>query len=272
MNKKFFNFDFFNITQFNTVDSDRYQISSDLEFVHLRISLKNGTTILNHTISTIPQTIFLHVQPGTRVTLLINDRAGALSLSKILTTYHIIVEQNANVTSLIGLMHSLHVGLDLHFYLQGTHGQAQAFGIYALNDQQQVEIKTYQMHHASYTQSQVELKGMLKGQAQANVQGLIYIDQAAYKSDASQENKNIVCGQQARVVSIPSIEVLQHDVQCSHGSAVGQFDQKHLWYLQSRGLTSHQAYQLLIASFFGPVVEKFEKGELFMETLCQKMI
>ena len=244
-----------------------YQIPTDQESVHLVIPAR-VSTILTHEIVRINQTITIHVQDHADVKIQLQDEPQSIGS----TILHIFVQQHAQVTCLLGLMQSSSVNLEIHLYLQGAYAQADVFGLYALNQDQKVIIKTFQMHHGPNTQSNVELKGMLKDHAQADVQGLIYIDGQARKADASQENKNIVFGKNARVVSIPSIEVLQHDVQCCHGTAIGQFDAKHLWYLQSRGLSGMQAHQLLVTSFFGQVMQKFENKEKFMEMVCQKMI
>ena len=58
----------------------------------------------------------------------------------------------------------------------------------------------------------------------------------------------------ARAISVPNIEVLTHEVQCGHGSAIGRLDEEQLWYLQARGLSPNQAEQMLINGFFNDVL------------------
>lgn len=217
----------------------------------------------------IQQSFTLFVLEGSATHLWVHDGTHTFEQTII---YHVHIAKNAHFTCLLGFVHADQVNIEIHLYLEGDGAKADVFGIYALSEQQHCTVKTYQKHYAPHTQSQVVLKGMLKSQAQAKIAGLIYIGKDAIKADGSQENKNIVLSVQAHVVSIPSIEVLQHDVQCSHGTAVGQFDQQHLWYLISRGLDVDQAQQLLIRSFFGTIIEKFQDPEKFMEMVCQKMI
>lgn len=217
------------------------------------------------------QSFTLSVPEGSLQHLLIIDSLHTFELEQKYI-YHVQIAKNGHFTCLLGFLYANQVNIELHLYLEGDGAQADVFGIYALSEKQQVKIKTYQMHHGTHTKSQVVLKGMLKGQALADIAGLIYIGKNAVKANGLQENKNIVLSSQAHVVSIPSIEVLQHDVQCNHGTAVGQFDQQHLWYLTSRGLDVYQAHQLLIRSFFGTIVQKFQNSEEFMEMICQKMI
>ncbi len=82
-----------------------------------------------------------------------------------------------------------------------------------------------------------------------------------------QVNKNILLSPSAKAVSIPSLEILTNDVQCSHGSAVGQLDQGHIFYLMARGLQEVQAKQLLLESF----IENSILDETVINTLQQKV-
>jgi Fe-S cluster assembly scaffold protein SufB len=213
----------------------------------------------------------IEVEKGFKVKLLLLD-ADFKALQNTTIEYHVFVQEQAEFTLLIGLADVCSLDLTIRLYLQSDCSKAEVFGVYGLSGDDQVKIKTYQMHEGKNTKSSVLLKGMLKDRANVDIQGLIYIAKGASKADASQENKNIVCSPLARVISVPSIEVLHHDVQCCHGAAIGQFDEKHLWYLQSKGLNFYQVHQMLMASFFGQVVQKFDNPEQFMEKLCKKMI
>ena len=84
-------------------------------------------------------------------------------------------------------------------------------------------------------------------------------------------NKNIVLSSGAKVISIPSIEVLEYDVQCSHGAAIGKFDDNDVWYLQSKGFVLDKAVELLICSFFGELLENVERKDQIVDSICQKM-
>lgn len=225
---------------------------------------------IDHHVIAVDAMIFLKIKAETQATVWLHDDQKVQEKKSI--TYNIVLEKNAQITFLMSVMHADNLEIEIHLCVQGDGAQAEFVGLYALDQDQLFSIKTYQIHEGVNTKSSVILKGMLKGHARADVQGLIFIDKNACKADASQENKNIVIGHNARVVSIPSIEVLQHDVTCCHGTAVGQLDDKYRWYLQSRGLNFDQVHQLLIHSFFGEVVQKFENKTQFMEILCKKMI
>ncbi|MFA5998812.1 MAG: SufD family Fe-S cluster assembly protein [Candidatus Babeliales bacterium] len=259
---------------------------------------QNNVCRVKHSISSASQKIFVVLEQGVQCTFHVQDEylisrhpqpsplamAGAAGPSNEFSNkkssdssqqqtieYHFVLHAGAKLEFLVSLIESLNLSILIYVYLQGDGSQASIKGIYALDRDQNISIKTFQYHSGPRTKSNLVIKGMLKGRAQAVYEGLIFIGEQAKKTEASQENKNILLSKQAKVISIPSIEVLQHDVQCSHGSAIGKFDDEQLWYLQSRGLSKQKSYELLIESFFKEIVENFEDRKV-MERLCQKMI
>ena len=230
--------------------------------------LQNNVGHLTHTISNVSQKIFLMFEQGAKGTVYLQDDS---SVQKAMIEYHITLEKYAQFDFLATMINSSHLSVMIYVYLKGDGAQASIKGIYALSGDQNVSIKTFQYHTGPRTKSDVLMKGMLKDRGQALYEGLIFIGEHGKKTEASLENKNILLSKQAKVISIPSIEVLQHDVQCSHGSAIGKFDEDQLWYLQSRGFTKQKAYELLVESFFKEIMQGFEDKKV-MEKLCQKMI
>ncbi|HZW60819.1 MAG TPA: SufD family Fe-S cluster assembly protein [Candidatus Babeliales bacterium] len=139
-------------------------------------------------------------------------------------------------------------------YLQGTHATATIHGAFALKDNQHLAFDTLQMHEAEHTSSQLLLKGILNDSAQSAYKGKIHIQKSAVKSKASLNKHALLLNSHAQATAIPTLEVLNNDVQCAHGSAIGQLDMQQLFYLQSRGLDLHHAKRLLLEGFFAEVV------------------
>jgi Fe-S cluster assembly protein SufD len=133
--------------------------------------------------------------------------------------------------------------------LAGVGADASITGAYMLDAAQKVQITTMQHHRAAHTQSSLVMKGLLRGSAYAQYHGTVRIEKDAQGSCASQENKNILLSNNARAVSVPNLEVLTHDVRCSHGSAIGRFDDEQLFYAASRGIDEKSAQRLLSNAF-----------------------
>ena len=112
-----------------------------------------------------------------------------------------------------------------------------------------VKFKTFQHHEAPDTQSALEIRGVLFDGARLWCDNLIRIDKDAQRVVASEQNKNLLLGPDARVTTIPKMEVFADDVSCQHGAAISRLDGEHLHYLQSRGLSPKEAKNLLITGF-----------------------
>ncbi|MBP7854739.1 SufD family Fe-S cluster assembly protein [Candidatus Babeliales bacterium] len=184
---------------------------------------------------------------------------------------HFYLQQGSILRGNIALLNQSKFNLSLHVHLQGAGSQANIVGLYALRDRQSLNIATFQNHQTTATSSSIILRGLLHDQASVCVRGLVHIAHQAPKSKAGQENKNILLSHKASAVSIPSLEVLNHDVQCCHGTATSQFDKNHAWYLYARGLNHDQAYKHLMRSFLGEIVAHFDDPDFCMEKIWQKM-
>jgi hypothetical protein len=153
--------------------------------------------------------------------------------------------------------------------------QATINGIYCMPHNQQYHIITKQHHRGPRAASQLRMNGVVAGTSMLNYSGIIAVDAAAAKTQASQENKTILIGAHARAISIPALEVLTDDVQCAHGSATSSFDREQVWYLQSRGLAVDRAQYLMLAGFFEQTLSgilDFQKRDTLVQSLVRKAI
>ena len=85
--------------------------------------------------------------------------------------------------------------------------------------------------------------------------GKIFVRQDAQKTNAFQQNNNILLSEDATVNTKPQLEIWADDVKCSHGCTTGQLDEEALFYLQARGIGKVQAKGLLLYAFVGEVLE-----------------
>ncbi len=92
--------------------------------------------------------------------------------------------------------------------------------------------------------------------------GLIRLREEAQKAEAYQTNRNLVLSEGARAESIPNLEILANDVQCSHGSTVGPIDDDQLYYLSSRGIPPEAAERLIVLGFFDDVFNRLPNSAL----------
>ena len=84
------------------------------------------------------------------------------------------------------------------------------------------------------------------------------MDQIAQKTNAFQQNNNILLDDKATVNTKPQLEIFADDVKCSHGCTVGQLDEEAIFYLQSRGIPKKEAKALMTYAFANNVLESVE--------------
>ena len=178
-------------------------------------------------------------------------------------------------------LNSLHVTLGAGFskssigaHLRGENSLAEMLGIFFGDGDQFFDHHTWQLHESPYATSDLEFKGALKGSARSVYSGLIKVEEGAQKTDAYQQNRNLVLSRTARADTIPNLEIGANDVRCTHGATVSQVEDEHLFYLQARGIERSEAQKLIVEGFFRPVIDRVPVAEIqdFLETAIARKV
>jgi Fe-S cluster assembly protein SufD len=131
-------------------------------------------------------------------------------------------------------------------------------GAYFADGTQHLDFDTYQLHAAPDTESDFAFKGALRDRARTVWRGMIRVEEGAQKTNAYQENRNLLLSKTASANSIPGLEILANDVRCTHGATLSQVDREQLFYLMARGLPRSEAEQLIVRGFFQDVLDRVE--------------
>ena len=151
---------------------------------------------------------------------------------------------------------------NLEFYQIGEHIESNLNGITILNNKQFVDNHTLVKHNKPNCESNELYKGIYADSATGVFNGKVIVDKIAQKTNAFQQNNNILLGEKATINSKPQLEIFADDVKCSHGCTVGQLDNMALFYMQQRGIPKKEAQGLLLYAFGNDVVEKIKIPEL----------
>ncbi len=138
----------------------------------------------------------------------------------------------------------------LHATLTGKNAEVQLRLGAQLSGAAIHEIETVQLHKASHTKSNCVVRSALHDKRRATYNCMIVVEKQAEGSEAFQQHKSLLMSDRAYSFARPSIEVLTEDIQCGHGSAIGQLEKEHLLYLAARGIDSLKARMLLLDAFF----------------------
>ena len=144
---------------------------------------------------------------------------------------------------------------NLNFYHQGEHIDSTLKGITIIEGKQHVDHYTLVQHATPNCESHQNYKTILDDKATGVFNGKIYVEKEAQKTNAFQQNNNILLSDKAAVNAKPQLEIFADDVKCSHGCTIGQLDEKAMFYMQSRGIPAKEAKALLMYAFTNEVIE-----------------
>ncbi|MFO7977574.1 MAG: Fe-S cluster assembly protein SufD [Bacteroidales bacterium] len=139
-------------------------------------------------------------------------------------------------------------------------------GLYLVDSNQHIDNQVAMNHHAPDCTSNQLYKGILDDQARAVFSGKVKVHRLAQKTQAFQNNRNILLTDDAKANTQPHLEIYADDVKCSHGATVGQLDLEAMFYMRSRGLSERAARQLMMFAFAHEVVEK-----IAIEVLAERL-
>ena len=142
--------------------------------------------------------------------------------------------------------------------LAGPGATSRVTGAYFADGTQHLDYETFQEHIAPNTTSDFAFKGGLRDRARAVWRGMIRVEKDAQKTNAYQENRNLMLSPKAHADSIPGLEILANDVRCTHGATLSQVDRDALFYLMARGLPRSEAERLIVRGFFQDVLDRIE--------------
>ncbi|MEW8411305.1 MAG: Fe-S cluster assembly protein SufD [Candidatus Thiodiazotropha sp.] len=151
---------------------------------------------------------------------------------------------------------------ELHNRFSGEGAVFEADGLYTAGDGQLTDVHLDVDHALPNCTSREAFKGVLHGAGRAVFDGLIQVRADSQKSEAHLHNANLMLSSRAEVDTKPQLVILADDVQCSHGTSVGQLDEQALFYLRSRGIDGQQARRILCLGFAGEILDRFETASL----------
>ncbi len=173
-------------------------------------------------------------------------------------SHHARVERDAELDWVAGGFGSKKGKTRIQNDLAGAGATSRVTGAYFADGEQHLDYDTFQEHIAPSTTSDFAFKGALRDSARAVWRGMIRVEPDAQKTNAYQENRNLLLSESAHADSIPGLEILANDVRCTHGATIGQVDREQLFYLMARGLSRAEAERLIVRGFFADILDRIE--------------
>lgn len=153
------------------------------------------------------------------------------------------------------IMPGVSCDLRMDVTLAGEGAEANIYGAYVCGCDEKVRIAVDMHHDHPHCNSRQLFKGIAGGTSKVDFYGKIIVAQDAQKTEAYQENHNILLSDGAKVDTKPQLEIYADDVKCSHGATIGRLNEEEQFYMRSRGISLEDAKVLQMISFIAPVLE-----------------
>jgi Fe-S cluster assembly protein SufD len=154
------------------------------------------------------------------------------------------------------------VRIDLEALLDAPGANADLHGLYITSGAQHIDNNIEIDHAQPHGTSRLYYKGILDDQSKAVFGGIVFVRKGADKTDAHQQDKNLLLSPEAEVDSKPSLEIYADDVKAGHGATAGALADEAMFYMQSRGLDPDTAMQFLVRGFAGEILDTVEISPL----------
>ena len=152
---------------------------------------------------------------------------------------------------------SCDIKLDVH--LVGEGAEANIYGAYVCGGEEKVKIAVDMYHEVPHCNSRQLFKGIAGGSSKVDFYGKIIVAKDAQRTEAYQENHNILLTEGAKVDT--QLEIYADDVKCSHGATIGRLNEEEQFYMRSRGISLEDAKVLQMISFIAPVLENIHDAK-----------
>jgi Fe-S cluster assembly protein SufD len=151
---------------------------------------------------------------------------------------------------------------NLNFYQKGEHINSILKGITIIEGKQHVDHHTLVHHIEPNCESHQDYKGIYDERSTGVFNGKVIVEKEAQKTNAYQQNNNILVSDRSTINAKPQLEIFADDVKCSHGCTIGQLDEQALFYMQQRGIPKKEARALLMYAFANTVLESVKIPEV----------
>ncbi len=192
--------------------------------------------------------------PGARATHGRLESGGRAGVAFSRSAYR--VERDASLQHVHVLLPGGLIKAEAAPVIAGAGGRSEGLGMAFTTGRARADFRAIEDHAVGDSQSHVTWRSVAADRSRSIFTGLLRIREGAARSEAYEEARALLLSKQASAETIPELEILNHDVRCSHGAAVAPVDEDAVFFLRSRGLSREEARAMLVEGFVEPVVAR----------------
>lgn len=206
------------------------------------------------------QSLEIYLGKGARLSY--TDLEQTSSTSRRISTLHMYQEAESYANVNFFCINNGKTRNNYHCDLRGEGAHLSLGGAVVATEESHVDNYSYIAHSVPHCTSSELFKYVLRDHSYGVFTGRILVAVDAQKTQAYQNNRNLLLSPTARMQAKPQLEIYADDVKCSHGMTTGQLSQEALFYMRQRGISLAEAKRLLTIAFVGDVLERLESEPL----------
>ncbi len=202
----------------------------------------------------------VHVGRGAKLRL--TDIEMSSPMARRISTLHLHQEADSEVYLNTFCLTGGKTRNNFHCDLQGEGAYLSLGGLVVSSGDEHVDNHSYIAHSVPHCTSSELFKYVLMDRSYGVFTGRILVAIDAQKTQAYQNNRNLLLSSEARMQAKPQLEIYADDVKCSHGMTTGQLSEDAIFYMRQRGIAHDEAKRMLSIAFAEDVLQLIARDEL----------
>ena len=232
-------------------------------------------TIVEHQTATSRQPAYFGTElllgDGARVDYYQSNRFSAAQNHQAVRAYQ---AQHSVLNMYLALFDEHDLTTDFYANLDGQGGAAEIKMVTIASGQQVQDVQTQILNHGPHTVGNIVQNGVAKDKAVLNFHAVGKTERGAYGANSQQQSRILTLSDECKGEADPVLLIEENDVNAGHAASIGKVDADDLYYLESRGLSEHDAQVLLTRGFLLPVLNQFPDQKLrenLVDELAQRL-
>ena len=208
-------------------------------------------TIVEHQTATSRQPAYFGTElllgDGARVDYYQSNRFSAVQNHQAVRAYQ---AQHSVLNMYLALFDEHDLTTDFYANLDGQGGAAEIKMVTIASGQQVQDVQTQILNHGPHTVGNIVQNGVAKDKAVLNFHAVGKTERGAYGANSQQQSRILTLSDECKGEADPVLLIEENDVNAGHAASIGKVDADDLYYLESRGLSEHDAQVLLTRGLF----------------------
>jgi len=212
---------------------------------NLKAQIYVSNTVLDESFFQLESEIVLKKNSELKFTIISDGEKNSLIYKKV----NFVLEENSKLELFVVEIGDAKSRVEFSVKVLGKNADAKINAIVSCANESFKDLRSSQIHNCESSQSNLDLKCVLKDSAKCVFTGLVNVSKDSSDTKANQSCGCLLMSEKATICASPILEIECMDVECAHGCAVSMPEKEQIFYMRSRGLSEEQAKDLIAEGF-----------------------